>query len=1144
MELLIAFLLILVISARPNRQSSLGDKYIKLGTTYKYKEDTLNGFNEGSKLGYSINIKPNIHSFDFDESIESVKCKGDNLVVSTNNRSIETWSKQSLVTGSNEMWNCSCSLNRKIKKSFFEEYFNQAEILYKPTIDDSISRRTEYNNFKNVIFKVKPFVDTSNIKVTATLTKILKPINNLNIKEDLNLLKKLPFIIDSPLRDINLLESDVYCVSYSLLKGNKSIINQVILTTYELQNFYFLHSNKIIKRYISKMEKYVPGNIYTTCFKIDNNYQQDKSYLVTMKMKGYYEVEINNFYVEKPESSMSMTQTEAKYVDYTQTKRVTVEWDYLNKTNLVDLIIMKLKRYKYEIDETNKDDHYIIEFTKLKEEFVSEKTIATEVNCTHYFKLINHCLNNSIHGNLCLMRASSFFTNKFSDISGELEIETPILGTSYKTGDNIIVTWSCRNYSGDKDLYIKLMRHKITATFVYSVIKVKANDTGIKIKVPKLEDGTNYFIQMESVDNKIKKYAFSDFFYINHVKIIDFYKGGIEYDTLNKQLFIKFKTISHTKLENDSFITIKQDFPMYITNELPLTNVKYRINSMNISDKITHYEYSLIINHFDSPSIFYICFSYDCKNNDSICHSEYSQKFRVSSGWITFWNVNEYGIIEKRKLDLVQIKCKECFKINKISTGSTFCKWCKHFYKKKVRSSVKIRSTCEGCYLYNDIKVGPIQVDIGPTGIKNVNAHFVGHLGLNLNVKNFFKGKLKLKRRIKFLKLPFFRILPINLGIIPLNFGVDLDSGIVFDLKLTGSIGYKSITQMDIDYAFDLSYPLTKTNINTLVSNYTQVLNKKKIIFDPLIDTNADAKLTITPFIGISLSTPLFKGYAKLKFPFVNKISYNNKSFRGTNDSSIAPIVKNLENDHYFEYTTSVKGLVDIGFKLDLILYKKKYSTSIKLFGPINLLKAGFIDVGTSQKIIDQHITTPSDYIKEYKNNTKECIEQITKDIIKHVYNHYSKRIKTVDLFVHYHEQKNISQINQSTIFNIKTPIISCSEMIMTQLGTVLNVNDFKCIHLTLYSKYKNDYSDSEINYEVTNTMKQITKFNINTNKSTIHSNNSDVKHYSFHKICFINDNVTLVHHYIVFNLFDCIEYNHNSIIFITNTIFNVLRSK
>ncbi|EDS88812.1 hypothetical protein CL6EHI_183780 [Entamoeba histolytica] len=320
------FITILVVYSRPIKPPHLGDGFIQRGNHYEYgTNNKLKGDNGETELQYSVDIKPNVHSFDFDESIESVECQGDDLIVSTNNKYIETWSNNSLVTGSNEMWKSSCTLNRRIlnielmyekdglyyyllrtEKVSFNEYFNEAKLIYNPKNNGGYNKENKRKGFRKVHFKEESNIDASTVKISSIPTEVVQRSEYIEVKTTE---KTLPFNIETPIGVINVVHDDYYCISYSLIKGSEDIEGEMIFEVYSnekpITNIKFINSfinffKNIFERhktYTVKDNKYSVGEIYTKCIKIDNTYKENKSYTVKMKMEGYKEKEGPMFYL-------------------------------------------------------------------------------------------------------------------------------------------------------------------------------------------------------------------------------------------------------------------------------------------------------------------------------------------------------------------------------------------------------------------------------------------------------------------------------------------------------------------------------------------------------------------------------------------------------------------------------------------------------------------------------------------------------------------------------------------------------------------------------------------------------------------------------------------------------------------------------
>ncbi|EDR22409.1 hypothetical protein EDI_039090 [Entamoeba dispar SAW760] len=689
MTISLLFMIIFVVYSRPIKPPSLGDGFIKVDNHYEFGiNNHLKGNNGETELQYSADIKPNVHSFDFDESIESVECQGDDLIVSTNNKYIETWGDNSLVTGSNEMWKTSCSLNRRVldieliyekeglyyyllttEKASFNEYFNQLKVIYTPNNNDIYNKENKTKGFRNVIFKEEINVDPSTVKITSIPTEILQPSDYIETKGSS---KILPFSIEAPVGTVNVARDDEYCISYRLLKGNEDIQGEIIFDVYpnnkatkgswitKVINFVINLFEKV-KSYPVKDTKYSSDEVYTHCIEIDKSYKEDKSYLVKMKMEGYEEVEGPMFYVEKDEPLFIITPVEGEFIDYTKTKEILVQWEYTSKFKYSNNVKMQLKKSRLGYDQSVGKSQRINNFNKKEQKFILNDKMNIKSGSAYYIELRYHCWKVPIIGDWCSTKRSNIFTISNGEVKGEIEIKTPILGQTFKTGEEIVVTW---DYSGDKsniELNVKLKRNRLSS--IYNMKKVKASDKQVKLPVPKAKDNTNYFIEIEYLNGDKKQYSYSDFFCINHEKMIEF--DDIKYDNDNKQLSFKIKTLKHQKLDK-SYITIEQDFPILLWNNKPLNNKRYDIKSMKITNQKDYYEYSIVIDDFTDNSMFYVYlrYNYKCKIGAYRCHSEYSKKFSIPYNKNIGWNIEEDGSVEEKQKDIMNLDCSTCSTTN------------------------------------------------------------------------------------------------------------------------------------------------------------------------------------------------------------------------------------------------------------------------------------------------------------------------------------------------------------------------------------------------------------------------------------------------------------------------------------------------
>ncbi|BFU22411.1 Ser-Thr-rich glycosyl-phosphatidyl-inositol-anchored membrane family, putative [Entamoeba histolytica] len=1082
------FITILVVYSRPIKPPHLGDGFIQRGNHYEYgTNNKLKGDNGETELQYSVDIKPNVHSFDFDESIESVECQGDDLIVSTNNKYIETWSNNSLVTGSNEMWKSSCTLNRRIlnielmyekdglyyyllrtEKVSFNEYFNEAKLIYNPKNNGGYNKENKRKGFRKVHFKEESNIDASTVKISSIPTEVVQRSEYIEVKTTE---KTLPFNIETPIGVINVVHDDYYCISYSLIKGSEDIEGEMIFEVYSnekpITNIKFINSfinffKNIFERhktYTVKDNKYSVGEIYTKCIKIDNTYKENKSYTVKMKMEGYKEKEGPMFYVEKDESLIVTTPIEGEFIDYTKTKEILVKWEYTNAFKYTQGVKMKLKMNRLGIDKTIGESQQINKFSNKEQKFIIDDKHNIRSSSSYYIEMRYNCWNVPVIGGWCSTKRSNLFTISNEEVKGEIEIKTPTLGQTFKTGEEIVVTWEYSGDNSNKEITIELKKNRRSS--IYNIKRVKASEKQIKIRVPEVKEDTKYFIEIEYQKGNDKQYSYSDFFYINSEKVIEF-DDDIKYDNDKKQLSFKFKTLKHQKLDK-SYITIKEDYPLFLRYNKQINDKKYNIETMTIVDKKDYYEYSMIINDFIDNSIFYLYLSYNykCKINEESCKSQYSKRFSIPYEKNIGWNIKEDGNIKEKEINIMNVDCSICPTDNTY-IKKQFCRLCDILKNNSIPIyNSTITTTCEDCYVVNNFKIGPILFEIGFQNPYKFEAQINGHLDLQFNFKNKLIGTMNFQHTFDIPKISLKNILTIILGKIPFEFDASIDSGFTVDFQITGSANIDTTIKKELEYTLYISYPNINTNDGTYICDYAQLKiedTKEDKIFKPtpcIHDT--ELNLTITPYVGMSFSTSIFDITPKLEFPLINLVKYSEIPFIGTNDKTLAKYVYGLENDHYMEYTLDIYGKCNLGYKIKLVISNTQNEKRFKIFGPIKAVRIGFLDIETVKKTRKIPLKITTDMIKEYEDETKEIIKLMIEDIIKYIEETKLIRIESNEYFINDTKQTIITTNDQYAIIDIaiKEELISIEDI--KQICDILketNQFDSKYVYLKAYSHY------------------------------------------------------------------------------------------
>ena len=1049
MKVMILFIILCAwTDARPAKRHVLGDNFIRDGEKFIFNNDVsmkkgqlFDEDEDESKLMYSVEVKENVHSFDDDMSIESINCYDDYFIISTNDKSIENWAEGSLVTGSPLMWGCSSSMNKKVSKIIFlyeddyyhykletktaylDEYFKSAKVLFYPTIksqtndvlnpqnlkNSNNSYHIKNNTFSNVIYK-RVYDDNEVGSIVAPMTQIAYPIDSKPKIERLKKASSNPFTILSPSSLASVAGNEQFCVQFSL-KKKSTLTVPITLTVKKVK----LISNTEVGTYDCGSKTFKKGEIESCCFKINPNiYEDNEEYKIYFNSgDDYNTIEQKSFgFVVEPYQPLVITSPVSGQVfDMEKTKQFEVEWDFTKfdyKT-----VKMKLMRGRVGIDETVVTQT-IKDINSKRDVLKIQSTTNLLSSTKYYIRFEYHCWDLYFY-EWCSHVESDTFSYINSTQTGGIVITAPSLGKSYKTGDNIIITWENGVYDENEDLTISLKKDSGLFHGPFSSITAKGKDKKVTIPVPDLSDDTRYFIEMEYGSGIMKTYAYSDYFSINHEQVIEFKDDDIQYNSETKQLKISFRTTKYEPLDENYFITINKDLPMFLRYDP--SDKTINIYDMEEEDKDTYYEYSITLNNYDGQTFLwkYVTFNYNCFISTYLCEHEYSRRFSVPINDIRGWNYDpkENKIINEN-MKIYSASCeKNCSSLEDKVKNAVLCKIC----DKKIDTTLDI--DCKNCHIKTENGFGEFEFEMGPKGIGKAVFHVYGKLYTYFEFITKFSGKFSYDYQLDLFTYPIIGTPEINLGMVKLQFGSDIYAGIRIGFELDGDIVLRSGFEKEYQYYFDVTYPPTSMKPDEIGNEYAKMFieeTKVEKIFD--VEAKIAAKLTFAPTIGIRASIEIVEIDGRFEFPLDNTLTFSYPAFPANPDASNSALYADGMNvPHYLEYDLDFKIILQFSYGINLLVWSKEGTKPFELF-KVKLVKLGLVTLNDAKKLAQIPMKLVEDVFK-YKDDSNVVINDIQKDVIKLVSDTTNVEIEDKDTFAGDTKQVNTADSTNSEIINV-----------------------------------------------------------------------------------------------------------------------------
>ena len=780
----------IAVSARPQFRSTLGVAAGHKGH-YEFDNSVSNGRKRSltpdePQLSYTADVKPNVHSLDLEETIDSVECAAHALTLHLLSKdAVRRWGRHFYVSGGAE-WGCAEGvILRKVdgvqwlgaddagravvrfttRPAQYTDVFERAHISFKQLVPDfrselqvapaagkNVARGAYLRNEANM-----PTLGSSKMEYYDEFPMEVEEELVLDSSSEEEVPDNAKLVIHSPVDSDGFFNGDYVNFSWTYTGKVAATDYWVVALSTGKNKGVIYQSGRIEpteRQHIAQLNTTAVGNKYRAYVYLYNK----KNRIATSKYRAPY-------YVNYQPEFMLLT-PEATDV-YKSGDLTTISWEYA-AAFASKKITLQLCTY----------DDGVVSCSKKASVVASRTNYTFKCNMKkdgEYFwrlKYANGCVNGRVF--------AFYYTH---NVKEKVYIENPTVGDEYRSGDVIPVRWAHQDFAEGEVVHLQLCKQRWGFNKCYKDYGyVDVTLGGANLLVPEgLPDSTLYYVSLRYHRSSRRWHrAESKRFAINHDPHVRFTSPHWN-DVLEPGTIGATWTTDLPQTE-EVYVTLRKKLPLvfdpfYLIHATHSTAVKVPVG-------LGQYAFD-VSEGFYTPAYFTI--RYNCLFGKHLCHEEASPLFTVKDVRHAGWNYDAAtGAAAVSPYPLYSYSCADCEREN---ATNLFCDVCTKWHEE-----LDFVSQCENCYAAADFVMYDLQLDIELGAVIACTFSVNGSIAFNIGkFHNKITSEYEKRLALHLLSFPIsgipFKVAGVNVGT-SFTVDVDLDTLFKYDSAVAVDAGF------------------------------------------------------------------------------------------------------------------------------------------------------------------------------------------------------------------------------------------------------------------------------------------------------------------------------------------------------------------